>query len=359
MRQAIFILLFLPLLFAIPTEELLPEASAMEEGLSSEDREIGGRLTLDGSYDAQGALARLWERALTLLKEGISEELSGAGLLLILAISAALGEALIGNSAGKEWIPIAVSLAASILLIGESKSIIVQAGNTLARLQNYTDTAIPLLFTAGAASGAVLSSAGRYAAVCLASSMMTHLLRCFVLPLIHAFLALAVSGCVWDNSLLRSLQNLVKTLSVTAMSAGTSIFCAYIGVSGVISASADAVAVKAAKTTVSALLPVIGRVLADSASLAVSAAEMIRGSIGVYSLVAICAICIAPIVTLLIKLLVYKALSAAAVSFGDARLGRLISAFGDASGMLLGLIGSFSFMLFFSIFAGMRTVSGT
>ena len=49
--------------------------------------------------------------------------------------------------------------------------------------------------------------------------------------------------------------------------------------------------------------------------------------------------------------------SAAAVSFGDGRLGRLISGFADAAGMLLGLVGSFAFMLFFSIFAGMQTVN--
>lgn len=357
MRQVLMILIMLPVLFALPQEELQTEAAAIEQELSTQGREIGGTLTLDGSYDAQGALERLWERALEKIKERISAEISGAGLLVVLAVCSALGEALAGSGAGKAWIPISVSCAAALMLIGESKSLIVQADETLSRLQSYTDTALPLLFSACAASGAVLSSAGRYTAVCLASSVMTHVLRRIVLPLIHAFLALAVSGCIWENSLLRSVQNLIKWLAATAMTAGTSVFCAYIGVSGLISSSADAVAVKAAKTTVSTLLPVIGRILADSASLAVSAAEMIRSSIGVYSLIAVCAICLTPVITLAGKLMIYKMVSAAAVSFGDGRLGRLISGFADAAGMLLGLVGSFAFMMFFSIFAGMRTVN--
>ena len=38
------------------------EISRVEDTLDEEEREISGNLTLDGSYDAPGALARLWDR---------------------------------------------------------------------------------------------------------------------------------------------------------------------------------------------------------------------------------------------------------------------------------------------------------
>ena len=45
---------------AVTEDAALREFYAVEEALPEAEREISGSLRLDGSYDAQGALARLW-----------------------------------------------------------------------------------------------------------------------------------------------------------------------------------------------------------------------------------------------------------------------------------------------------------
>ena len=71
MRHAAAMLAVLILLCALPecayAEELAERAAeeagaySLEEQLTDEEKEISGRLSFDGSYDAGGAIARVWK----------------------------------------------------------------------------------------------------------------------------------------------------------------------------------------------------------------------------------------------------------------------------------------------------------
>ena len=130
-----------------------------------------------------------------------------------------------------------------------------------------------------------------------------------------------------------------------------------IGLSGIVSGSADAAAVKAAKTVLSSTLPVVGNILSDSASSLLAAASLIKNSAGIFCLIAVCAICAGPFALLAVKLLVFKAAAAVSSLGGSERYTRLLSGFGSVFAMLLGLVGCFGFMLFFSFLSGVRMVS--
>ena len=56
-------------------------------------------------------------------------------------------------------------------------------------------------------------------------------------------------------------------------------------------------------------------------------------------------------------MLLYKAAAAVSDMLPGGRLSALIRDLGTVFGMLLGLVGCCGFMLFFSIFAGIRTVA--
>ena len=184
-----------------------------------------------------------------------------------------------------------------------------------------------------------------------------RLSRDLVLPLIEAYLAVTISSALFDNPLLQAASRIAKWCACTLMSLLTLGFCTYIGLSGVISGSADAVAVKAAKSLLSTTLPVVGGILSDSASGMLAAASLIKNSAGVFCLIAVCTICVVPFATLAVKLLVFKAAAALSSMGGSERYCRLIKCFGSSFGMLLGLVGSFGFMLFFSFLSGIRATN--
>ena len=357
-------LLLLPLTGTASAESLYERAASLvgldglETGLTEEEREIGGTLRADGQYDAAGALARLWQRLLDSLRESLRSELRFAAALIALSLFCTLASALVKGKSAMETISLAACCAAAAWIAGDWDSGIAQATAALTRLSDYSKAALPVVFTAAAAAGAPGSASVRYASACLALDVLMSAADRLILPLIYSYLSLAVSGSIFDNPVLRAVQRLVKWCCVTAMTVMTLAFGAYISLSGLVAASTDALAVKTARSVIAAALPVVGGILSDSAAALLSAAGAIRSTAGIFSLLAVCAICVGPFVFLSVKMLLLKAAGTVAEILPGGALSRLLGECANAFAMLLGLLGCCGSILFLSLMAGMKAVSG-
>lgn len=362
MKKLLVALLIVPLLTvsagAEPVyEDVLTGVGAVEEALPQTEREISGELSLDGSYDTAGALKRLWQHTADTAVQKLREELSYSVGLIAIALVCAAASALCGEKGVGEYISIAGCCAAALLLAGSLDSVIADAVSAINRLSDYSKAAMPAVFTAAAACGAVVSSSAKYAAVCLAMDVIMSAAQRLIIPLVYAYIAISVSGSIFQNPILRTAARISKWCATTAMTALTLAFSAYISITSLISGSADAVAVKTAKTVISNSLPVVGGIISDAASVVLSAASVIKNSAGAFSLVAVCALCAAPFAALSVKMLLFKATAAAADMVEGGRLSGLISDMGTALGMLLGLVGCCGIMLFISIMSGIKVVT--
>ena len=334
------------------------EAWQVEEGLNDEEREISGTLRLDGGYDVGAALTRLWQSLLLALREKIREETGFAGKLILIALGCSLGAALYPGGKAPPWLELACCAAAVLLLIGSTESLLHEAEESLNRLQDYAKAAFPAFFTTLAACGVPGSAALRYASVQFTANCFMSLAQGLLLPLIRGYLTLSICSAMFDNALLRGGTKLFKWAAVSGMSLLCSGFCAYMGLTGLISGSADAAAVKGAKTVIAATLPVVGGILSDSAGAMLTAAGIIKNTAGVFCLISVCAICVMPFAALGAKLLAFKAAAALASLGGSERYCAVLNGFGNCFAMLLGLVGSFGLMLFYAILSGVRVTAG-
>ncbi len=333
-------------------------ASGLEKGLSPSAREITGELSPEGNYDAEGALKRLWQRARTELLSQLHGQFVFALRLASLPLLCALADALTDSKAARDTISLTACCAAAAWLAGDFNSGIAQAAQTLEQLSDYSRAAMPVIFTAAAAAGAVGSAPLKYTASCLAIEVMMTVSRRLLLPLIYSYLALTLCGCICDNSLVKAMGRLVRFAAVTVMSGMTTMFCMYISFTGLVAGSADAAAVKAARTVISGVLPVVGGILSDSAAAILSAAGVVRSTAGVFTLIALCALCAGPLAFLLMKMLFLRAVGTMAELLPGGRLSSFLEEISTVFALLLGLLGSSGVMLFFSIVSGMKAVTG-
>ena len=135
-------------------------------------------------------------------------------------------------------------------------------------------------------------------------------------------------------------------------------FTAFLSITGLVSGSADALTVKAARSLIATAVPVVGRMLSDTADSVLTAASLVKNSAGAFGMIAVCAVCAAPFVSLAVHRLLLSVAAAAAEMMAGERLARLLNDLGGVMSMLLGLVGCFGLMLFFCIVAALRTVSG-
>ena len=364
MKKLFCFVLLLPMFFVTAYAENIDKEFAnmtgiyeIENALGEEEKEISGELRLDGKLDVQGAFKRMLSNIKEKALDIIRTELKFVLVILAISILCALACSLCTEGNISDYIQIAGCCTVAYMLSGTMDGIISQAINAINQLSDYSRAAMPAIFTAAAACGAVSSASVKYAVACMAMDFFMTAARNFIIPLIYAYLAMSLSSSIFDNSMLRSGAKLCKSIAVMLMTAICIGFSAYIGMSGIIAGSADAMAVKTAKTVISNSLPVVGGIIADSASVVLASAILIKNSAGVFSLIAVCAMCIGPFAVLSVKILLYKAVSAAAEMLPGGRISGLLNSMGNAAAMLMGLLGSCGIMLFISIMSGIKVVN--
>ena len=363
MKTLLLILLLLPLFFcSAHAEQLQDQASevmgsrSLEEGLTPEEKAVSGPFRA-GDYDAAAALRRLWESFLQSLRHEIESALRFALRLLALVFLCGLSDAFCPQDKLRQIVEICGACAAAALLIGGVDSLASQTTEAIYRMSDYSKAALPVVFTAAAAGGAVSSAGLRYAAVSFALDVMMSLTQRAVIPLIYAYLSLSLTHMIFPHALLGAVCRFAKWMATTVMTGATLAFTVYLSTTGAITGAVDAAAIKTTRSVISGALPVVGGMVSDASAAVLAAANLIRSCAGVFGLVAVCAICVGPFALLSVRTLLFKAVAALSDSVENTRLSTLFSGVGSAVAMLMGLLGSSAIMLFLSFTAAMKVVT--
>ena len=333
------------------------DAKEMESGLSKEEAEISGSVSFE-RYDAGAALSRLARAFADKLRGELRSSLGFASNLLALLFLNAFLCAICGEDRICELIELSTACAGAAMLTGGVNTLIAQTSQAMYRLSDYAKAALPVVYTAAAAGGAVSSSAVRYAAASLALDVMMSLAQKLIIPLIYAALALSLANVLFANPVLAAVEKLIRRAAKTAMTVAALAFTTYLSMSALISTTVDAAAIKTARSVISGALPVVGGMISDASAAVLSAAAVVRSCTGVFGLIAVCTICVGPFAVLTVKNLVFNAVAAVADSLQSPRLKQLFSCVGSAASMLMGLLGYCAVTLFLAFTTGMKAVTG-
>lgn len=361
MKKLLLILLILPLLgsecYAINAAEAFGALDA-EAMLPENIQDVTGKLEADGSYDTTAAVGRLAKQAIEAVRNELHGNISLIASMLSIGIASALALTLSKDSSIQYYVNLISVCAEAALLLGNMDALVSSIVDTMQRLSDYSKMAFPAIFTASAISGAAISAPAKYAIVCLGLEVLMSISGKLIIPLVFSFIALALSGCIYKNAVTDMLKRMSKWAAITLMTAVTLTFSLLLSVSGAITGSADALAVKTARTVISTALPVVGGLASDAASAVLSAASMIKASAGALGMTAVCAFCIEPFAKLLVRYLAFKAGASVCTAFSGGCIGSFLDDMGAAAAMLMGLTGCECIMLFISFTSAIKAVTG-
>ena len=252
----------------------------------------------------------------------------------------------------------AASLAVTAVAVGDIHSVMAMGEETIFRMESLGDVLLPAVTMAAAAGGSPAGALAREGAAILFSDALIHLIRRLLIPLCYAFVALSAAWAALGNDGLKRIGGLVKWLCATLLSAFLLVYIAYLNLSGVIAGGADAATVKAAKFTISNLVPVVGGVISDTAETLLAGAAVLRNAAGVFGMLAVVGICLLPFLRIGLHYLLYRCTAAlAAVVAGKGRLSGLIEDLSAAFGLVLAMTGSCAALLLIAMIASVSSVS--
>ena len=321
-----------------------------------------------GGYLPDGALEAgisLDEGLQTILDTG-SGQISGVVrkavrsgvLLLTVVLLCGLAEGLYGGmgvSQTTDVVAIVGALAITAVAVADANSLIGMGREALEQMETFSKILLPTI-TAAAAAGSPSGAVARQLATMLFSDMLITLINRLLLPLVYTYIAACVAYAAVGNEGLKRIAGTLKWVVTSVLTVVLLVFVGYLTVSGVIAGSTDAVTVKAAKFTMSSLVPVVGGILSDAAETVLAGAGILKNAVGVFGMLAVLCMCVAPFLQLGIHYLTYKVTSALSATVSSGRVAGLIDQIGGAFGLVLGMTGASALLLLISMVSAITAV---
>ena len=331
-----FLLLFLleSPVFAVGEEALAPYLPPELSDAS------GGELLTTGA-------AELWGEFGAALKEALTPGVRSAALLVLTALLCGFAKGVAADSA--VYAELLGVLAISTVAAGDLTALIGAGSRTIDELHTLSKALLPTVAMAMAAGGFVGTASVFQVTTLVAANFLISLIKELLLPLSYCCVGVSAAAAVVSESRLDALAAGLRKLIGGVLSVCLTLFTLFLTLSGVLSGSADKMAVRLAKSTVSAAIPVVGGILSEASEAVLAGAGAARSVCGILGVFAVLFVCLSPLVRLCAQYLLYKAAAVLASCVGVKALDKYIEDVGSVFGLVLGMTGACALLLLVSV----------
>ena len=250
----------------------------------------------------------------------------------------------------------------STLLIGmillDPSNFLIQLGvNTVTEMTEYGKLLLPVLTGALAAQGGVTSSAALHTLTMFFSSLLSTMIIKLVVPMIYIYLCLSIVGSFSADDLIQNMKKFMKWLITWSLKIILYVFTGFMGITGVVSGTADASTVKAVKLSITGMVPVVGGIISDASESIIVGASVLKNSAGIYGIVAIIAVFIGPFLKIGVQYIMLKITASVCSVFSNKQQTELLKDFSGGMGMVLAMTGTVCLLLLISIVCFMKGLS--
>lgn len=237
-----------------------------------------------------------------------------------------------------EPMAMAWSVALGTVMLQRTGTMIGYAADALRQICDYGKLLCPVLTTALAAQGGITASAALYTGTIAFITLLSILVSRLLIPLVYIFLLFSVAGSAIGEGFFRNLADGVKYLLTWLLKTLLIVFTTYMSVTGVVSGTTDAAALKTAKVTLSSVVPVVGGILSDASESVLVSMGILKNAAGIYGILAVLALFMGPFVKVGVQYLLLKGSAALCSLFGDKRISSLVGDFSTAMGLLVAMV---------------------
>ncbi|MGN0967864.1 MAG: stage III sporulation protein AE [Oscillospiraceae bacterium] len=346
---------------ALETDEIIQsQADALDlEDLERAAEEYAPDMDWTQSPDLDSALADLLETGTESIHGVVKKALRSGVLLLAIVLLTGLAEgaAVCGTGKTVRAAPVAAALAITAVAVTDANTLIGLGNEVIEKMELFSKVLLPTLAAVTAATGSPGEAAARQLATMLFSDVLMTLINRLLLPLVYAYIAACTAYAAIGNEGLKRIAAMLKWVVTSILTAVLLAFVGYLTVSGVIAGTTDAITLKAAKFTVSSVVPVVGGILSDATETVLAGAGILKNSVGVFGMLVVLGMCIIPFLQLGVHYLVYKVTAALSATVADSRMAGLIDGIGGAFGLVLGMTGACALLLLVSMVSAVTMVS--
>lgn len=299
-------------------------------------------------------LWELFQNSIKRIHPEIEEAIQVSSFILYTALLCSLLPLLSERIRNAATIAGATTIAA--VMFQRTNTMISYASEAVWEICEYGKLLCPVLTTALAAQGGVTASAALYAGTTAFITLLSSLVSKLFLPMVYIFLTFSVAHNALDEEIMKKFSDTVKNILNWLLKILLIAFTTYMSVTGVISGTTDAATLKAAKVTISSVVPVVGSILSDASESVLVSMGIMKNAAGIYGILAVLAVFVGPFVKIGVQYLILKASAAVCGLFANKSISALVDDFSGAMGVLLAMVATGCVMVLISTVCFLRGI---
>lgn len=349
-RVVICIILLLPLVFILSlpcraAASLIPDDPIDDLRLQVSDEVIGKMEKLGYTGDITSGDNIGFREILSLLLSEFTSALSGplsacaviVGVLILSSVLEGYTHSL-RYTETRDIMAAVTSLMLVSVLIAPLVSLIRHAGEVFSNAASLMLLYVPLMAAIIGFSGRLVQAGGYCATVMTASQVIAQLSAHLFPQLLCAYLAISISCGVSGRVKLSGFSELLGRFIRWFLGIVMALYSAVLTLQSAIARAGDTVASRAARMTLSSLIPLIGSAVSDAYKTLQGSMDLLRSGAGVFVILAILVAFLPIVVQSILWLLTVRVSGYAAEALGVTAPMRLLTVIGSVLSVLIALI---------------------
>ena len=347
---------------ALDTDEMLRQAGApaLYQALPPEAEAALQELQLDASPESLAdTVTQLFRNLDT--RRFFSGAVRGVVKMMVVCVivGALSGLQSAAGGTGLPVITMAGALGLTGILLSDLHSLLSLCVQTIEQISVFSTTLLPVMAGALTVAGAPAAATVTQGATMFAMELLIRFITGLLVPAVYAYVALLTVNAALGNDILHGTASFVRWLTTGSLKLILTVFIAYLSISGAVGGSVDAVTLKTAKFAVSGSVPVVGGIISDATESMLAGMAAVKNTIGILGMCGVAAICLAPFLQVGVNYLLFKAGAAILSPVCSGSLGKLMNGLSDSFGLMLGMLGTCSAILFFELVFSITMVKPT
>ena len=235
------------------------------------------------------------------------------------------------------------------LIMSNFTEIINLVKNTANDLVGFINLLMPLLLTLMIYTGIIATSSILEPVILFAINLIGNLIKDILIPVVFIIVIFSIISKISERIQIEKLSKFLRSSVVWVLGIILTIFVGVVSLEGTLSSSVDGITAKTAKTAVSTVIPVVGKILGDVVDSVLGCGIILKNAVGIVGVIIIIGICIMPIIKIATLCIMYSLASAIVQPVADGKIVKILDEMGGVFKLLLGILCALSVLLIVGI----------
>lgn len=303
---------------------------------------------IQGKIDNQ----KLYKKIINLLGKEVTSSLKTLISILVIIVIHGILKSItdnLENNSVSQIIYFVQYILIVTLIMSNFTEIIELVRKTANDLVGFINVLIPLLLTLMVYTGNIATSTIIEPIILFVSNFVGNLIVDILIPIVLIIVVFSIISKISEKVQIDKLSKFLKSGVVWVLGVILTIYVGVVSLEGTLSSSVDGITAKTAKTAVSSVIPVVGKVLGDVVDSVLGCGVILKNAVGFVGVIVILGICVAPIIKIATLSIIYSLASAVIQPIADDKIVKLLDEMGGVFKLLLGILCALSVILIVGI----------